>query len=191
MYKLTQVMPIIHSSAFVRNFKLPSIFCLPFLFVIPIVILLSGCYGFKGISIPPDINTFYVENFENRASNAPANIDQVFSEALRTKIRNESKLQLTNTAEEADIIFNGNISRFQVTSEAPQEGNTVAFNKLTIAVQVEYINAKDEEENWEKSFSFFRDFDANADFQAEQDGYIEEIFDQITENLFNEAFTDW
>lgn len=184
-------MPIFH-----LYFRIPSIksiisTVLPLIIIITISQLFVGCYGFKGISIPPDINTFFVENFENRASNAPANIDQVFSEALRSKVRNESKLELTNSAEEADIIFKGNISRFQVTSEAPQEGNTIAFNKLTIAVQVEYVNAKNEEENWDKSFSFFRDFDANADFQSEQDGYIEEIFDQITENLFNEAFTDW
>ena len=65
----------------------------------------SSCYGFKGISIPPDINTFYVEDFENRAPNAPGGINQTFSETLRTKIRNESKLTLVDR--DADITFAG------------------------------------------------------------------------------------
>jgi len=154
-----------------------------------ITIGLQSCYSFKGISIPPDINTFYVENFENRANNAPATIDQTFSEALRTKIRNESRLNLID--QDPDIIFQGTISSFRITSEAPQEGNTVAFNKLTIVVQVEYVNSRNEDENWQRNFSFFEDFDSTADFQSIQDGLIELIFNQITEDIFNASFTNW
>ncbi len=150
---------------------------------------LSSCYGFKGISIPPDINTFYVEDFENRAPNAPGGINQTFSETLRTKIRNESKLTLVDR--DADITFAGYINRYSISSEAPQEGNTVAFNKLTISVSVEYTDAADEDKSWTQSFSFFKDFDATLDFQSEQDGFIEEIFTQIADDLFNKAFTNW
>lgn len=35
------------------------------------VALLSGCYSFKGISIEPDVNTYYVGNFKNNAVNSP------------------------------------------------------------------------------------------------------------------------
>ena len=150
---------------------------------------LVGCYGFKGISIPPDINTFYIEDFENRAPNAPGGINQTFSEALRTKIRNESKLTLVDR--DADITFSGYVSRFAITSEAPQEGNTVAFNKLTINVSVEYVDAADEEKNWSQNFSFFKDFGATIDLQSVQEDFIEEIFVQIVDDVFNKAFTNW
>lgn len=159
------------------------------LFLIIFLFTLQACYSFKGISIPPSINTFYVENFENRASNAPGTIDQVFSEALRTKIRNESKLTLVD--QDPDIVFQGNISAYRITSEAPQEGNTISFNKLTINVQVEYINKANEKENWERGFSFFQDFASNADFTSIQDELIETIFNQITEDIFNASFTNW
>ena len=150
---------------------------------------LSGCYGFKGISIPPDISTFQVEDFENSAPNAPAAIDQTFSEALKSKIRNESRLRLVSN--NPDIIFKGSVNRYRITSESPQEGNTVAFNKLTIGVQVEYTSTKNEDDNWKQSFSFYIDFDSNADFQSQQDAFIEEIFKQITEDVFNKSFTNW
>lgn len=163
---------------------------IPMRYLIMVLFLISsGCYSFKGISIPAGINSFYVTDFENRASNAPATIDQVFSEALRAKVRNESRLQLVEQS--PDITFQGSISGFRITSEAPQEGNTVAFNKLTITVAVEYVDSKNEDNNWKKTFSFFRDFDSTIDFQASQDGFIDEIFVQITEDIFNRAFTDW
>ena len=73
-------------------------------------IFYSGCYGFKGISIPPDISTFQVEDFENSAPNAPAAIDQTFSEALKSKIRNESRLRLESN--------NPDISRCRTSAAA-------------------------------------------------------------------------
>lgn len=150
---------------------------------------LSGCYSFKGISIPPDVNTFYISTFENRAGNAPAGIEQLFSETLKEKIRNESRLKFTE--EEPDIEFDGAISTYNVRSMAPTAGNETAFNRLNIGISVEFKNAADEEEDWKKSFSWYRDFTNDQDLTSSQDEFIEEIFDQLTEDVFNQAFTNW
>ncbi|NNF33616.1 MAG: LptE family protein [Saprospiraceae bacterium] len=159
------------------------------LLFIVICAVISGCYFFFFFSFTTEIYTFFVEDFENRAPSAPGAIEQTFAEALRTKVRNESKLRLTDP--NADIIFSGAINRFNITSEAPQEGNTIAFNRLTIGVNVEYKNSQNEDDSWTQSFSFFRDFDSNADFQSLQDEFVDEIFVQITEDIFNRAFTNW
>ena len=154
--------------------------------------LLSGCYSFKGISIPPEAKTFYVKDFVLRANNAPAQIDQLWSEALREKIRNESRL--TYNEQSPDIEFEGSITSYKVVGTAPQAGNTVSLNKLTIGISVTYTNnagdgGKDDE--WTQTFSFFKDFDATLDLNSVEEGFIEEIFDQLTENVFNKAFTNW
>lgn len=158
------------------------------LFILSLSVI-TGCYSFKGITIPPEANTFLVEDFRVTARNAPANINQTFSEALRQKIRNESRL--VKSERDPDIVFKGSISRYTVESLAPQEGNTVALNKLTIAVDLQYEDNTVEDGNWKQTFSFFRDFDSTVDLNSVQNEFIDEIFEQLTENIFNKAFTNW
>jgi len=157
-----------------------------------LISLLSGCYSFKGISIPPEAKTYYVDDFQLRANNAPAQIDQIWSEALREKVRNESRL--TYDEQNPDIEFTGSIVEYSVVGTAPQEGNTVALNKLTIGVKVTYFNnAGDggDDDEWTQTFSFFVDFDATIDLNSVEESFIDEIFEQLTENVFNKAFTNW
>lgn len=153
------------------------------------VIGLSGCYSFKGISIPPDINTFYVKNFINQTDNAPVDIEVVFSEALRTKIRNESRLKFQ--PENSDIVFSGEVTSYYISAEAPVAGNTVALNKLDIAVNVKYEDTKNEKNNYTRSFSFFKVYPSDQDLQTVQQTLIKDIFAQITERIFNDTFTNW
>jgi hypothetical protein len=161
------------------------------IFYLLLLVGIQGCkvYSFDGISIPPEINTFYVNNFENRAPNAPVAVDFQFTEALRNKIRTESKLKQKDT--DPDVQFEGEITRYDVTAEAPQEGNTVFLNKLEISVQVRYTNNRDEKEKYDRTFSFFQTFPGDQDLQSVQQKLNSDIFKQITDKIFNETFTAW
>ncbi len=150
---------------------------------------LSSCYSFKGISIPATVSTFYVDDFKLKVGNAPGDIDQRFSEALREKIRNESSLNYTE--QDPDIEFSGAVITFRTTSEAPTAESLAALNRLEISVKVKYVNNRDEEDTWNNSFSFFENYDGNTDLGSVQDGLIESIFEQLTEDVFNKAFTNW
>ena len=147
------------------------------------------CYSFKGISIPPEITTYYVSDFKNKALSAPTDIEVRFAESLRSKIRNESRLKFQDT--DPDILFAGDIVNYYISPEAPQEGNTVALNKLEITVNIQYTNNKDEKLNYTKNFSFFQTYAGDEDLANVQDDLINKIFNQITENIFNETFTTW
>lgn len=149
----------------------------------------SGCYTFKGFSIAPEIETFYIGRFELLATNAPATLDQIFTESLKDKISRESRLSFSDT--DADIEFQGSINSFTVTSVAPQPGETTAFNRLEISVQIDYINYLNEEQNWNSTFRHFEDFPSTVNLLSVQDELIDLIFDQIMEDIFNKAFTNW
>lgn len=152
----------------------------------------TSCYSFKGISIPPGITTFYVDPFQNATQNAPPDIGQQFAESLRDIVLQNSKLSYDDI--NPNIEFTGSVNGFNVTSVAPQEtdaGFGSALNRLQIAVQVNYVNNEDEEDNWTQSFSFFQDFESSVDLVSVQDELIVDIFQQLTEDVFNRAFTNW
>ena len=151
---------------------------------------MSACsFGFKGISIKPEVKSFAVENFALIDQAAPNNLNQIFSEELRLKVRQESRL--TEDNENPDIIFSGTVSRYRVEFAAPDANNTASLNRLTIEVKIKYENLIDEEDTWEKTYSDFEDYDSNGNLQQLQDGLIDVIVDDILERAFNDAFTDW
>ncbi len=150
---------------------------------------LWGCYSFKGITIPPDASTFYVSELTNRVATAPADIGQQFSETLKQKLLNQSRLNFSD--QDPDLEFSGEVTRFAVSSVAPQPGETTAFNRLDVAVRINFVSHLDEEENWESSFSFYQDYSRDENLLDLQDQLIAAIFQQLVEDVFNKAFTNW
>ena len=161
-----------------------------FLFIsLIIVIIQSGCYSLSGISIDPSVQTYYVEQLRNNADNAPPTLPQTLTEALKEKIRTESRLVFSE--EDPHVEFRGSVVDFRVTSEAPQPGEVTAINRLTIVVAIEYINNNNPAKNWKNNFSFFYDFSSSQDLASVQDTAIAAITRQLMEDIFNKAFTDW
>ena len=156
-----------------------------------IAVLLSfySCYTFTGISIPDEANSFSISEFENRAFNAPPNLGNTFSESLKDKIRNESKL--TYAENNGDIQFKGSVVSFDVSSVAPTAGERSAFSRLTINVSVEYDSMVEEDPAWKQNFSFFQDYGNEENLLDIQDELIDAIYTQILEDIFNKAFTNW
>ena len=158
-------------------------------------LIFSSCYTFKSTGIPPNINTFYIAEFENNAANVVPTLAYDFTQALLDKIRDESRLAFVDT--DPDVEFSGAITRYAVTSEAPEEINgrpTTAFNRLTIAVQVDYVNNKEEntqKKEWSQDFSFYLDYESTDNLLDIQDDLILQINEQLVEDIFNRAFSDW
>jgi hypothetical protein len=155
------------------------------------LLLCSGCYSFKGISIDPDVNTFFVQNFETSASNAPPTLALDFTERLKDKIRSESRLVLKS--DNPDVEFTGRIASFVVVPVAPKPGEVVSLNQLKISVAIKYINNKNEKKSWpnERTKSHFAEFSNTADLLTVQDELIRQISIQLLDDIFNEAFNDW
>ncbi len=151
--------------------------------------LATGCYSFKGATISPEVNTFFVKNFDSRAPNAPANLPIQFTEALKDKIRSESRLRLKE--EEPDVEFSGYISGFQVRAVAPKPDETVSQNQLVITVHVDFTNSKEEGKGFSQDKSFFLDFPTTSDLLSVQDNLISQINKQLVEDIFNAAFNNW
>ena len=166
-------------------------------FCLMMSVLYSSCYSLKGITIDPVIETFFVDQFQNSAGNAPPDIGQRFSEDLKDVVLNNSRLNYNEDV--PDIEFSGSISSYNIQSVAPEvlsgESTATTFgsslNRLNISVNVVYTNNRDDEDTWTQVFSFFQNYGVDEDLSQVQDDLIDQIFDQITNDIFNQAFTNW
>lgn len=152
----------------------------------------GGCYSFKGISIDPNIKTFFVQNFENIAPNAPPTLAVDFTERLKDKVRTETPLILKS--EEPDAEFTGKVTDFRVVPVAPKPGEFVALNRLEIRFSINYtVNKEGVPGSWpaEKTFSHFGEFPNDTDLLTVQDQLITDISRQLLEDIFNAAFNNW
>ena len=159
-----------------------------------IMAISCGIYSFTGSSIPIGVETFQVNYFENTAGGRPGStiepgLDRDFTIALQDLIVNQTSLNLVN--EGGDIIYSGDIVEYSVTPMAATAEIKAAQNRLTMAVMVSYENVLNEEDNIEKRFSFYYDFPGNLQVYDIKDSALEEIFERITQDIFNETLAKW
>jgi len=159
--------------------------------LISILISQTGCgvYSFTGASISPEVKSVSVDFFPSYAALAPANLPQTFTESLREVFINRTNLDML--AKNGDIRFEGYISDYRTNPVAIQGNETAAKNRLTITVNVSYTNTKEDNKNFEKSFSRFADFDATQNLTDVEQSLIEEINEQLILDIFNEAVVNW
>ncbi len=166
---------------------------------ISLMVLIGGCgvYSFSGASIGPDVKTISIGTFFSNAPLGPSNMSTLFTEKLRDFYQQNTSLVLVQ--EEGDLQIEGFIEDYTLKPIAPSSANNtggIDFSSLTrinITVSVSYYNSKDDAYNFEnKNFSFFRDFDQNSeDLESNEQEFLNEIFDQIILDIFNNSVANW
>lgn len=151
-----------------------------------------GIYSFTGGRKFNDSVTVAVLTFTNDASLAKATLPQTFSETLREAIQRQTLL--TFLSSNADLIFEGSITGYNVSPVAIQGGGTTdqaQLNRLTITVNVKYTDNVEDQYSFESSFSRFADFPASQTLQAAEDQLIKEISDQLVQDILNRSINAW
>lgn len=154
-------------------------------------------YSFTGTNINYElVKTFSVENFFNDSGGGPANMEQRFTEAIKEYYQRNTQLELVRT--NGDLQFAGAISRYSLTPQAavssgdPNLPDRAGQMRLTISVDVDYINLSNEEENKKQTFSFFKDYDPrNVTLLDVENQLVEEIFEVIIQDIFTATVANW
>jgi len=163
-----------------------------FIVLFSICALITACkvtYSFTGADTG-DAETFQVNFFQNNADLVEPGLDIQFTNALQDLIQNQTSLNLVNSG--GDLIFEGEITQYRIAPMTATAQNTAAQNRLTIGVNVRYFNIKDDEKDFEQSFSFFFDYSANDQLTGSiKDEAIEVIFERLTQDIFNASLANW
>ena len=152
-------------------------------------IVSCGIYSFTGASIPSDAKTVSVAYFTKKATNSPSSLNQTLTEGLKDLFLSQTNLYLTNG--EGDLSFSGEVTKYQINPIAIQANETAGQNRLTIAIKAKYNNSFDEKQNFESTFSRYRDFNSSDNLADVEDILIEEISKELLEDVFNKAFVNW
>ncbi|MET2983958.1 LptE family protein [Aureibaculum conchae] len=160
--------------------------------LILLIFIIQGCsykLSFTGGSTG-DAETIQIDYFPNNAVLVEPTVSQKFTDALRDLFTRQTNLSLTTN--NGDLYFEGEITDYKVIPITATADQRAAQNRLTIAVRVRFYNKLIEEDNFEKTFSFFSDFDANSQLiGGVLDTALEEIFERLTQDIYNASVAKW
>ena len=94
-------------------------------------------------------------------------------------------------SEGGDLEFEGQITGYETRPMNIKEGDLAAQNRLTVTIKVKYTNNKNHDDDWEKSFSAYEDYDSTQSLNEVEDALMEEILVKLTDDIFNASIANW
>ncbi|NER18788.1 LptE family protein [Spongiivirga citrea] len=161
-------------------------------FFLATTFLLGGCkyYNFTG-GDTGDAKSFQVTFIRNEAPIFTPGLDRDFTTALQDRIQDQTNLTQTNS--NPDLLYEGEIVEYRISplSAIADANRGAAQNRLTMTVNIRFFNKIKSEYDFEKRFSFFSDFPAATSIASVRQTLHDEIFERITQDVFQEAFSNW
>ena len=156
-----------------------------------VMVLCSRCgiYSFSGASIPPEAKTVSVQYFPNQAQLINPALSNDFTTALRDAIMNQTSLDMVESG--GDLAFEGEITDYNTSPVAITAGQTAALNRLTITVNVRFVNLYDDSKNFESKFTHYEDYPRDQDLNSVQESLTGTIIEALVEDVFNKALVNW
>lgn len=155
--------------------------------------LVASCtisYKFNGTVIDYDkIKTIAIEDFTNHAAMVYAPLTSVLNEKLKDTYTRQTRLSLVDR--NGDLELSGEITGYDVAPMGMTSNSLSAETRITLRVNVRYTNNTNHEEDFERSYSAYRNFDSNLLLTDVQDQLIDELVDEICENIYNNTVANW
>jgi hypothetical protein len=151
----------------------------------------SSCsvYNFTGTG-KINAKTFQVNFFQNNADLIEPGIDRTFTLTLQDLIQNQTNLNLVKNG--GDLTYEGEIVDYRISPMAATADQQAAQNRLKIRINVRFTNKNKESDNFEKAFEFFYDYPATQQLTGSTlNNALKDIFERITQDIFNESLAKW
>lgn len=167
----------------------PKILKYTFLLAIGVLISCKPRISLSGASIPVEAKTISVGFFTNNTSLGAPSLSQRFTEKMRDVVSQQTNLALM--PKDGDLNFEGYIADYAVSPVAIQSNDQASLNRLTISVKVVYVNTFDATKNFDQVFTRYADYKSTESISAKEPELVQEIYRQLTEDIFNRAFNNW
>lgn len=161
-----------------------------FFLTLALLVSCSISYKFNGASIDyTKVKTISIKDFPNQASLVYPVLSQMFTDKLKDIYIRQTRLEMVK--DNGDLDIEGEIIGYELAAMAVKEDAYASRTKLTITVRVRYTNQSKPEEDFEQSFSAYREFDANQMLQQVQEELCTEITEELVDQIYNATVANW
>lgn len=162
------------------------------LFFLAGALMLASCtmkYSFTGASIPPNVKTISIHYLKNTAPLVKPTLSQQLTDELRNRFSSQTSLTTVNQNGDFDIA--GEITNYATSPVAIQGNQTAALNRLTVSINIRFVNKFDEKQNYETSFSRYVDYPSSQALASVENQILEEIIGYLVDDVFNKTAVNW
>jgi hypothetical protein len=156
-----------------------------------LLLSITGCgiYSFTG-GDTGNAKTIQINYFPNNAQLVEPGLSQKFTQQLQDLFLRQTNLSLVNA--NGELFFEGEITNYRVTPMTATADQAAAQSRLTIVINVRFYNKLDEKKDFEQKFTHFYDFGANDQLAGSiLEAALDEIFERITQDIFNASVANW
>ena len=157
------------------------------------VTLLIGCkvsYKLTGASIDyTKVKTISLETFQNRAAYQWGPMATLLNEKISDTFIQQTKLQ--QVPRNGDLQLAGEITAYDQFNKSISADGYSAMVQLKMTVNVRFTNNTNHDEDFERTFSATRDFDATQSLESVQEELVTQMINEIVESIFNAALANW
>lgn len=158
-----------------------------------LIVGLTGCfrYSFTGVTIPSNVRTIYIPFFPDQSGSGMGDLSDQLNEALVNRFVNQTRLQLTDSPENADAVIEGSITSYSNRPFSVAGDQRAELNRVQIGVRASYRYSREESSEWDKNFSGNFEYDPNEDPIEGENMAAFEALNRIADNMFNDAMGNW
>lgn len=155
--------------------------------------MISGCfrYSFTGASIPAGVETIYIPFFPDQSNSGLGDLTDRLNQSLINRFVNQSKLQLANNEATADAVLDGVITSYSNRPFSIGGNEQANENQVSITVRATFLYTSKDEAEWSTSFSGSFTYDPSEDPIEGENAAANGALEQIANNMFNDAVSNW
>lgn len=135
------------------------------------------------------VKTISIADFQNRAEYVYAPLATEFNQKLKDMFIQQTRLNMVNS--NGDLEIDGEITGYNQYNESVDASGYASKVKVTLTVNVRYVNNTNHEEDFEQQFSAFQTYDSSQLLTEVQDQLITLMVKDIAEQIFNATVANW
>jgi hypothetical protein len=153
-----------------------------------LILLASGCYSFRGGSVPEHITTISIASVIDRSGFGDATFREVATETFIRRFRSDNTVRLVE--ENGDARLSPILVAVRDQIATLQSGDLEGKRRIVVGVEVEYFDAVKNVVVWKKTFENFDVYDVSDPTEGRRLA-AERALRRIADDVLLAIVSDW